>query len=201
MLAAGVSNPMWTTARRLTSCSLKISSSQPRWTALPRTIPGLTRWRCRLFSMASLLKQWKPCWAWRRNHAWCPIFCRVAIPSLIFLLQHNDWKSVERVCVGIVQMCHQCKDTVALNENVVVLAKRCGSAALSIEPVWPALQPILQRFSRELFEPCSTAHALFLVRRGQSKTAQTKMVQEVMTYLDQLESEVQALSCNFAITT
>ena len=133
---------MWTTARRLTSCSLKISSSQPRWTALPRTIPGLTRWRCRLFSMASLLKQWKLCWAWRRNHAWCPIFCRVAIPSLIFLLQHNDWKSVERVCVGIVQMCHQCKDTVALNENVVVLAKRCGSAALSIEPVWPALQPI-----------------------------------------------------------
>jgi len=62
---------------------------------------------------------------------------------------HNDWKSVERVCVGIVQMCHQSKDTVALNENVVVLAKR----------------------------------------RGQSKTAQTKMVHEVMTYLDQLESE------------
>jgi 26S proteasome regulatory subunit N5 len=62
---------------------------------------------------------------------------------------HNDWKSVERVCVGIVQMCHQCKDTVALNENVVVLNKR----------------------------------------RGQSKTAQTKVVQEVMTYVDQLETE------------
>eukprot|EP00658_Telonema_sp_P-2_P021435 TRINITY_DN18536_c0_g1_i5.p1 TRINITY_DN18536_c0_g1~~TRINITY_DN18536_c0_g1_i5.p1 ORF type:complete len:438 (-),score=115.31 TRINITY_DN18536_c0_g1_i5:123-1436(-) len=62
---------------------------------------------------------------------------------------HNDWKSVDRVCVGIVQACWQTKDLQALNENVVVLCKR----------------------------------------RGQSKTAQTKLVQEAMSYLDSLESE------------
>merc|ERR1711934_35305 len=62
---------------------------------------------------------------------------------------HNDWKSVERLCVGIVQICRQCNDNAALNENVVLLAKR----------------------------------------RGQSKTSQTKMVQEVMGYLDSMDSE------------
>eukprot|EP00656_Telonema_subtile_P034421 TRINITY_DN38504_c0_g1_i1.p1 TRINITY_DN38504_c0_g1~~TRINITY_DN38504_c0_g1_i1.p1 ORF type:complete len:458 (+),score=187.93 TRINITY_DN38504_c0_g1_i1:142-1515(+) len=62
---------------------------------------------------------------------------------------HNDWKSVERVCLGIVQACFQCKDQAQLNENVVLLCKR----------------------------------------RGQSKTAQTKVVQEVMSYLDSLDSE------------
>merc|ERR1712216_378602 len=66
---------------------------------------------------------------------------------------HNDWKSVERLCVGIVGICHQCKDYAALNENIVVLAKR----------------------------------------RGQSKTAQSKMVQEVMSYLDGFESEESAV--------
>ena len=38
--------------------------------------------------------------------------------------QHNDWKSVERLCVGIVKICRECKDNTALNEHVVLLAKR-----------------------------------------------------------------------------
>merc|ERR1711977_400717 len=44
---------------------------------------------------------------------------------------HNDWKSVERLCVGIVQICRQCNDNAALNENVVLLAKRRGQSKTS----------------------------------------------------------------------